>query len=233
MKGKDDNVRGASPTRAGQRRGKAFEREWYRGMELFKSRYRNCRIHRHYDLSDYVGKRCPACKKGLDVCGSCGTVLPISKARPPKQPGDFETIYKGISILQELKSSANSTYYNASYVKYDQLMSLLEHNNAGGIGVLVIQNRSKARNFKVYVIPIVWFMELLKSTRRVLTWDMLNNISIINPNRIFSDTGPYYDHECVCVAVERYKAGLIIKGEVVEWKKEKISPLTGGVVLHF
>jgi len=202
----------------GHRHGKVFEREWYAGMSLCKKRLQgSIRIQRFYNLSDYIGKRCPACKRSLDICGNCGKRLPKSKIQPPRQPGDFETLYKGVNILQELKSSRNTTRYELRYIKTHQMSSLLNNITAGGEGYFLIQNRSKARHFTVYAVNARTLMNYhMGSNKSSIKWDDLSDIATTTIPRLMGGEGKnrfaYYDHEYFCehVVNNRNTAGVVI-----------------------
>lgn len=187
------------------RKGKPFEQEWSKGMAMAsRSLHSSIFHHRYYDLQDYVGKRCPRCKKTLDRCGHCNTLLPVAKARPPRQPGDYFTLYRGIAILQELKSSYNEDHFPLWYgdkpaVKPHQIKSLTNCRNAGGEGILLINRRKVpgSRRMPCYAIDISDFCEMLTSaTRKWLPWEDVERKALGVIPRIKPRGEPaYYDHE--------------------------------------
>ena len=183
-----------------KRQGKAFEHEWWAGMSEFKrSEGGRVRIHRHYDLSDYVGKFCPTCKHRLDLCGVCHTPLPSSKAQPPRQPSDYEAVWQGVDVLIECKSSRNPASFEMRYIKDHQMCSALNNISAGGEGVFCIQDRSKPRDIKVYCVKADALLSLAhRIGKNSIKWTDIAQISFSQPPRVMLEKGvdkraPAYD----------------------------------------
>jgi len=185
-------------------KGKSFEKEWAKGMDISRKELGATTFnHRYYDLQDYVGKNCPKCKKSLDTCGHCGAILPISKSRPPRQPGDYFSLYKGVAVLQELKSSYNEHHFplwygNKPTVKPHQVQSLLNCKYAGGEGFLIINRRKvpHSRRMPVYVIDIIDFCNhISRANHKWIEWPVIEEMSIITVPRVKPrGSQAYYDH---------------------------------------
>jgi len=172
------------------RRGKVSEREWYRGKEYAAKRYTFMHA-RFYDVSDYIGRRCPTCKREIKKCAYCGNALPITHVMPPKQISDFWTLYRGRFIAEEVKSSTHKKVYLRGYIRPHQIHSLLTVEQNGGIGVLVFNKRVRGDNH-YYVVRIKDFVEGTASEGNAIPWDVIKDIAFVTVERKKDMKGNFY-----------------------------------------
>lgn len=173
--------------------GKAFEHEFAVSLEVVKEEL-GVWWTRIYDMQDYIGRRCPICKKRIDTCPHCGAKLPTIGAIPPKRPADFYAIHQGRIYFFECKSAHNKLYYLTRWVKDHQIESLSALQSAGAYSYLVFNNRSNPRRMVSYVVPIRKYLWLLKNTKyKHITWDDMEKHAILTAPRIGTGRSAYYD----------------------------------------
>jgi len=173
--------------------GKAFEHEFANSLEVAREELKLWWT-RIYDMQDYIGRRCPVCKKRIDVCPHCKSKLPTIGAIPPKRPADFYAIYLGKVFFFECKSAHNKKYYQTRWVKDHQIESLLALDRAGARAYLAINNRSHPRRMKLYILPIQRYLRMRLATQyKYIKWEDMEKAAVLVAPRIGVGDTAYYE----------------------------------------
>jgi len=132
--------------------GKAYESEIMASLKWCKEQLpKTLAADRFHDTRDYV-----AINKSIKV---------------PHQAADFYAVYDGDAYFLEAKSS-RADKYRASYVKDTQIESLLELEDAGAHGILLMCHRVPRKN-ETYALNIKDFCELKVSVKGGLPWSTI------------------------------------------------------------
>jgi recombination protein U len=98
-----------------------------------------------------------------------------------RQPADFQALKAGVSYFFECKMSHNPTSYAFTYIQTHQLESLLRIWDCGGRSYLVLNDRSKVRDFHAYLVEPYAMLTLINKHltcgRKSVKWDELAAVS--------------------------------------------------------
>ena len=143
----------------------AFELDIKQSLQRIKELYPRFYYKRIYDTQAFM------------------KVTPLAIAL--KQPSDFMAVFEGHPWFIECKSSHNTTSYGFGFVQDHQVDELMEIARAGGNSFLLINDRSKKRNFKCYAIRVDKFKRLrdeyLAFERKSIKWVELARNSVELP----------------------------------------------------
>jgi len=106
----------------------------------------------------------------------------------PKVPADFLSIFNGIPIFWECKSTHNRVSFNLDFISHHQLIFAEKIVNHGGIYYFVLNCRAKRKHFFVYLIPFQKLTEIKsyisRNNRKSMKWVEFENFSLTKLEKI-------------------------------------------------
>jgi len=98
--------------------------------------------------------------------------------KPPQQPADFWTVYRGSIYFFEAKKTINPDYFPLKNIKNHQLNAAFDMHKSGGTYVFLINKRNEPRKFKTFAVQgmFLWSLKEFGGENKI-EWKYLDELA--------------------------------------------------------